>query len=325
MNSLTAKSLEQGRERFNAAFKLARKAGVALDDTAFLDHIHRVVVPIVDAVAERMAERTAGVLDALYTVSLQLFGASLLGPTAKLQAINRVWSELLPALVPQLMRDPQRVAATLSNAGYNIASVPEARFDAWLSDLARIAPQCADVNELLEAGKIAAWRAGMAHYRKGALDAAAKLPAELAAVALESPIEMTQRWQADPWATTVSHAALNIVKQVGAFRGFGGPFIRPPKVWANSGQFFATDGEGVWQLIADRFGCVFIRHDVKPANQAASEQITSDGRVTLGGSRATFAELAAATSCAFDGVTLAVTIPTSHAVHLVARGVADAR
>jgi hypothetical protein len=325
MLAATAEALERGRERYNAAFLAARQGGAALDPQAFLQHIREVVVPIVDGVSSRMAERTAGVLDALYSVSIQLFSASLLGAGAKMQAVNRVWTELLPCLNHLLMRDPQRLAAALCNAARNVAGTPEAKCDSWMRDLLRLAPQCTDVSELLEAGKIAAWRAGMAHYRKGALAAAKTLPPALAEAALQAPVEMVDCWQSDPWADPGGETALSIVARAGAFRGFGGRFIRPPKVWSSAGQLFANDGEGTWQLIADRFGCVFMRHDASPRHEGSNATVKSDGSVVFPDQRATFAELASATSFAFDGVTLAVTIPTSHAVYLVAKGAMDDR
>jgi hypothetical protein len=325
MLAATAEALERGRERYNTAFLAARRGGAAIDPQAFLQHIQTVVVPIVDAVASRMAERAAGVLDGLYSVSTQLFNASMLGSGAKTQAVNRVWAELLPSLTHLLVRDPQRLAATLSNAAHNIEATPEPKVDLWIRDLLRLAPQCTDVSDLLEAGKIAAWRAGMAHYRKGALAAAKLLPPALTEAALEAAVQMADRWQFDPWADPDGKANLTIVARAGAFRGFGGRFIRPPRVWSSTGQLFASDGEGTWQLIADRFGCVFMRHDVRPLTESSKATVRSDGCVVFPDQRAMFAELASATSFAFDGVTLAVTIPTSHAVYLVAKGAADAR
>jgi len=323
MHAAAAEALEKGRERYNAAFLAARKGGAALDPQAFLQHIQSVVLPIVDQVSARMTERTVGVMDALYSVSIQLFAASLLGPGAKTAAVTRVWAELLPGLTHLLMRDPQRVAAMLSNAAHNIAGTPEARFDSWLNDLLRIAPQCSDVNGLLEAGKIAAWRAGMAHYRKGALAAVKSLPPALAQAALQAPVEMAARWQSDPWAAEGGQSSLAIIARAGAFRGYGGRFIRPPRVWSSANLLFANDGEGTWQLIADRFGCVFVRHDVSPRNESAGVSVKPDGLVIFPDQRAKFAELASPTSFAFDGVTLAVTIPTSHSIFLVARGNAN--
>ena len=325
MHAATAQALERGRERYNAAYHAARRGGAAMDPQAFLQHIQAVVVPIVDAVSTPMAERTAGVLDALYSVSIQLFCTSLLGPGAKNPAVNRVWTELLPALTHLLVRDPQRLVAALSNAAHNIAATPEAKLDFWVKDLLRLAPHCTDVSDLLEAGKIAAWRAGMAHYRKGALAAAKVLPPALAEASLQAPVEMAERWQSDPWAELGGRVNLSIVGRAGAFRGFGGKFIRPPTVQSTAGQLFANDGEGTWQLIADRFGCVFIRHDVPPRNEQSGVTVKFDGLVVFPDQRAMFSELASATSFAFDGVTLAVTIPTSHAVYLVAKGTTDAR
>ena len=58
-----------------------------------------------------------------------------------------------------------------------------------------------------------------------------------------------------------------------------------------------------------------------PSKAAANAGVAIDpkGRVAWNGEDATFGELAESSSQAFDGQTLAVTLPTSHHVFLVAR------
>src|SRR2546423_1862172 len=81
------------------------------------------------------------------------------------------------------------------------------------------------------------WRAGLAHYRAGALAVCAQLPPALARAALGLPPDarigledLIARLMADPWLEPATLAGpahareLRIVARAGAFRGFGGLF-----------------------------------------------------------------------------------------------------
>jgi hypothetical protein len=110
------------------------------------------------------------------------------------------------------------------------------------------------------------------------------------------------------------------VAAVGGFRGFGGPFLRTPRVaWAN-GRFLAGDGEESWVLTADAFGATFHRSDATPEGRGrtAGFRIDRRGKVTRGKQTRVFAEFQDYTSAADDETTLAVTVPRSHRVYLVA-------
>ena len=126
----------------------------------------------------------------------------------------------------------------------------------------------------LEAGQVAAWRAGVAHARAGALDVCGRLPADLAAVALDleatTPPETMQRvverLRADPW-TWPPHvvsgqdppADLKLVGYLGAFRGLpGGRFITPPLAGVRDGIFVVSDAERTFELHADFFGATLV-------------------------------------------------------------------
>ena len=332
----TAEAFERGGERYNAAFAAMRKAGTPIDDEAFMKHLGSVVVPIVDAAAAEIPERASGVLDALFTVSLELFASSLLGPKARHPAVASVWTHVLPKIAPLLMRDPRRVAASLSNAGYNIGRSRGARPGFWLTELLRLAPQCTSVQELLEAGKIAAWRAGMPQYRDGALASAQTLAPTIAAAALdlargikpEMLVKTVDRLRADPWAGPADALAaippLKLAARAGAFRGFGGDFTLPPKVWSSKGCIYVNDGEGSWQLFSDRFGWMLARIESPRKSEIppSDTRVTPAGLITWGSERLQ-APINEVTSWASDGITLAVTVAMSHHVYLFARTTAS--
>jgi hypothetical protein len=115
---------------------------------------------------------------------------------------------------------------------------------------------------------------------------------------------------------------LRVVKEVGAFRGFGGLFIAPPKVTYSEGQFLVYDTERWWMMTADYFGATFhrmgqllsgIKNESNP-----SVRIDNQGRVEMNGHQASFHKLTEGTSFASDNTTLAVTVPLSHSIYLIA-------
>jgi hypothetical protein len=332
-----SEALERGRSKYNARFAAARMAGANVDGDSFLIHLGNAVTPVVEAVHAHMPERVGVVLDTLYDVSLELFGSSLLGPKNKSPAVGGVWSQVLPTIPNLVIRDPKTVAAALSNAAYNIGRTAGARPDEWLALMRRVAAQCENVDELLNVGKVAAWRAGMPHYRGGAISAARSLRPALVAELLGVPAELVgavlERMAADPWlvpAAAVDPPQLTNPRRVavvGAFRGFGGEFLRPPTVSATAGSIFVTDGEGTWRLICDCFGRLLLRHDRPPRADPPHPdvRVSPEGVVQWGTGRASFPRWAGdVAGYACDGQTLAVTLRTSHQVQLVARAAAIA-
>jgi hypothetical protein len=111
------------------------------------------------------------------------------------------------------------------------------------------------------------------------------------------------------------------VARVGAFRGFGGDFIRPPQVACPGGQFVVSDGEYHWLLHADCFGATLHRTavvpDAPPVLAAPLFKVGLRGKVSRGPLSAVFADLSIHHSSAANADTLAVTTPLSHAVYLI--------
>ena len=196
------------------------------------------------------------------------------------------------------------------------------------------AEKCPDTAALLDCGKVLAWRAGMAHYRSGALDAAAKLPAALAIHALGLPGDTNpaavqaalERLRTDPWLSPKGAAQasppqrrLQLLGKAGGFRGLAGPFLRPPIVWQHDGRLLTSDRETAWELFADRFGAILVRVEVDAVPKANCKvNIDPTGEVTWGGQTGRFGELAAASSLASSDKTLAVTSAASHYIYLLA-------
>jgi hypothetical protein len=277
------------------------------------------------------------------------------GPEARRAAVAEGWRTLLPALPGHLAVAPRRVAVALTNALYNLAGTPGGRPADWLATLRDVGPECPDVATLLKIGQVAAWLAGLAHYRGAGL----ALCRELAPALVGRVLNLTPRppllagegevtapppsqgggWgvgalldrlAADPWLLPQAAGlprpawtpALKLAARVGAFRGFGGDFLAPPAVTWAGGQFYVQDGETWWLLSADVFGATLLRVDapIKPSGRSpdAPFQVSQAAEIVCGPHRAAFPELTAVKSWAADAKTLAVTSPLSHAVFLFA-------
>ena len=120
--------------------------------------------------------------------------------------------------------------------------------------------------------------------------------------------------------------------RAGAFRGFDGQFLSPPRVRAVfAGGLVATDGDGTWRLHADIYNAILQRCEPPqphPPPLPTQELLTAKGATRRShptaqsrgkASSERFPELAhpppVSRPCSH---TLAVTIPTSHHLFLVA-------
>lgn len=330
-----AQVLEANRARFNARFAEARRFQPRLDPAAFSDHLRLVVAPLVEAVARERADKAAEVADVLYDLSLDLLGREFIGPNSRRPFIVEGWRFLLPRLSRFVAEAPREFVGSVTNALYNLSITPGARPGEWAASLFRLAEVCPDAPTLMRAGQVAAWRAGMAHYRLTALDLCRDLPSPAALTALglspqaeHPPLDtLIESLKANPWLrpdsnlqSPISNYQLRIVSRVGAFRGFGGLFLEPPLVWPADDDFVVSDGKGTWLLVADVFGATFHRADIKAPSLKASSPFTINkaGSVSFGKTSHAFPELANANSSAGNNTTLAVTTPLSHAVYLIA-------
>lgn len=334
-----ADALRRGRDRFNTKFAYARRKYPALDADVFIEHMRSTLAPVADAVHSVRPDRVDETTEALYDILLELTGKAYLGRETRYMALVIVWRKLFPKLAGLLATDPVKFAGAVTNAVYNLSATATARPTFWIDAMIEIGSHCPDVVSFLEAGKVVAWRAGLAHYRQSALEAAKRIEPRLARLALALPesndasIEaIVERLLIDPWlapaAATESEQRekyIRIVSVVGAFRGFGGVFVSPPEVALSEGELVAFDNENCWAITADLFGATFHRIGNSlpeiDKQQRADFTIDKNGRVTKDSRSAAFTQLAGASSTASNESTLAVTIPHSHSVYLIALSV----
>jgi hypothetical protein len=316
--------LRSGRDVFNARFVAARRQNPALDGESLQEFLRASVDPLAEAVHAVRPDRVAEVVMAAFEVGLELLGQRLVGPGARWPVLEDGWRELVPAAPLVVAAEPARVLAAVCNALHNLAATPGARPSWWISEMRRLAPRCANADELLAVGQICAWRAGLAHFRAGALAVGDTLPAPLAAEAAGAPgaawAELRAALSRDPWLVPGAASGPRTIR-VGAFEGFGGLFLAPPRAVARDANLYVLSGGGAWLLTADAFGATFHR---AAADECGPPSVALPAGVELFGG----AVMAGATRVSLDGeltsaaataTTLALTSALSHAVVLVAR------
>src|SRR6185369_10036159 len=261
-----ASILRSGRAEFNTRFAAARHVHPDLDAGAFSTFLQTAVDDLVRALDRVRPDRVAEVTMAAYDAALELVSQKLAGPGSRLGPVEEGWRRVLPASAALVATAPARLIAAVCNAVHQLAAIPEARPTQWIDIMETLAPQCADADSFLKLGQAAAWRAGLAHFRAGALAAAEGLPEKLALAALGarpgiSWAQLRERLQTDPWfdpamETAVEKKAgqaLRVVAQPGSFRGYGGLFVEPPRVASAGPDFLARSDNACWLLTADVF------------------------------------------------------------------------
>jgi hypothetical protein len=316
-----ARALERRREHYNALFSEAQGRSAQLDGRDMLDHLRRRVAPVVAALPELGADAEDRVLEALYRASLELLGRGLGGRSAA-GSINAVWELLLPALAHVVAVAPRRVVAALSNAAFNLDQTPGARPSEWLELLLAASSRVGDVESLLAAGQVAAWRAGLSHYRAGARERCRALAPDVLSALLGSGETRLERLSSRRFVYPDGDALrLRAVARLGGFSGFGAQFAAPPRLGTAGGVLIASDPVASWEIHADAFGALLRRAPagtVHGPTSAGSFQVAADGRVEHGGLSERFPAIAGARELAADGDLLAVVLPRSHQLLLIA-------
>jgi hypothetical protein len=332
-----ASVLRSGRSEFNSQFAEARRLNPALDGGAFLEFLRNDVDHLVRAVEKANPSSVAEVVMAAYKCGLELVGQKLVGSGARNRSIEVGWQRVLPAIAALVAKAPARVIGAVSNGLHNLAGTPDARTEQWISEMEKLGPQCGDVEALLRLGQVEAWRAGLAHFRRGAIAAADNLPAPLALAAVGAPAngdwpEIRKRLLADPWCNPGApvpkgngeSSRVPVITEAGAFRGFGGVFVEPPRVAAAGEHFLVRSGEESWLLTADVFGATFHRSNLAEFESAEKQTKlpkdlrVSDSKLSWKDVRFEIAGLGKFTSSAANDTTLALTSELTHSVILVA-------
>ena len=324
--------LAAGRSQFNQRVVEARRRYPVLDPLVFAEFIEKAVDPLVVAVSRNFPDRVTRLVVAAFDAALDAVGSSK--SHGCMVAVTDVWRTLAPVLDRHVADDPQAVLAALGNAAITIAQHPGARGPAWLSEMLRLAPDANNWSEVRTLGQVLAWRAGLAHYRQGALAAVGSLPEALALRAVGAPD--SAQWStvraallADPWfvpssAGAVAPSPAAPVWRVGEFVGFGGPFAFPPQLVAVEDGFVVVSADRTFHLIADAFGVALLpaaNGEIlgTPMTPVQGDLAIKGKTLIADGQRVTLDLPEGAIDVAANAHTLAVSSPCSYLIRLFPR------
>lgn len=274
VSDVLARELTAHRAPLNRRFAEARRRFPALDPAAFAGFVEAAMDPVSMAVAKRAPDRLSMVVDAAFDAALEIVGQGHVGAH-----VIETWRVLGPALAHLVAEAPRTVLGSLSNAAITIGNHPGARWAEWLACMVDMAPLAGDWDNMLRLGQVFAWRAGLVHFRQGAIEAADALPQTLALRAVgaradEQWPDVRAAFQRDPWYAPGTTGA-QTGWRTGAFIGFGGPFPLPPHVRAHADGFVVKSGGRHFHLLADAFGVALL-----PAAQGEADHAArNDGRM----------------------------------------------
>ena len=322
--------LELNRAQFNQRFRAAQQQYRELDGQSWLAWMKDTLDPVAQRVAAHDPAAAMAVVDALYDQALPLVAKRWLGREARDPLLAAAYRDLLLALVRALVRDPARLSGSLLNALHQLCRDDPARARRWAERLAQLGEAIADVDTVLDLGRLLAWRCGGPAWREAALGVAPRLPAALAQAALDLAAPPTPSlWadlaaapalRADEIGTPVARAPAWLGWS-GGFRGLGGPFARMPVVGIAAGKLAASDGTDTFRLAADGYGTQAMRmgsiSDWPLERSDARVHVSGAGELSSGAGKWTFPALQTAAGWAWHADVLAVTVRTSYQVALV--------
>lgn len=351
------KILADGRRSFNTLFATAKHFYPRIEAEIFSHYLKHIVEPVVIALekGKNTVQAGRGVLDSsrqnenfiqgstgitslvfhLYERLLELLGKGLLGSRGRYPYFDEAFTKMVCGLPHMMLQKPDRFTGAVSNAVANITAAAGGNVLEWVNIMLGIGRHTTGLDEFLEAGKVAAWRCGLAHYRVGALEICDKLAPDLIKTALNIPGDVdlsaavpVSRLKEDPWfepgnAGKPPDKSRLIIRRSGAFSGFGGPFITPPQVRSGRRGFVVQDAERYFIFFADIFGSVLLplrQEEYEEEVAAAGEntepgfKLMPGGVLEYRGNTYTLPRLANASSFALNRHTFCFTVPLSHSL-----------
>lgn len=179
--------------------------------------------------------------------------------------------QVLPALAPWVRAHPTHVVPAVVAAADVVART--GLLDAWSARLSA-APAPDDAAHVRPALLVAAWRTGLVRYRDAALDAAAALPVALAGpllgVAPDDVADVLTRHSADRWWWPQVPDGAGVLRRVGGFAAWGGPWVGLPVAVPGGPTGWAVIADGqTWAVVADVHGAGVVPLDDLDLSAAA--------------------------------------------------------
>lgn len=335
--------LRRERDRFNQTFQMARTRFPRLDGEATLALYAELAAALLAGAARRNIADAAPALLALFETTLTLVGRELAGAGGRLPEYAPGLLECLTAAPRALFEAPREMIPGLANALYHLLSRSARAGAEWSRAYVELADLSLDRETLQAAGALAAWRAGLAHFRAAALARIDQLPPSALFAALRAteaqrsriaprPGEFVNRLVANPWTTLENWLEPEreelVARSGGGFRGFGGVFASPPEILVGADGLLATDADSSYRIFVDAYGWsirpigeteAIGAYLAQPAPAHAPIPVKSNGEFYLEDRRYVFAELAGFQGVASSGATVIFTHPGSFQIYALGR------
>ncbi len=240
--------LQENAEALNQSVRQAAAASGRFDPAAVPAWFKSVIEPVFESVHKHDKTRSRKVFDVLFRDMLDCLRSGTAGDELELHRSCRL---LLLAGSSLTAANPSRMLKSLTSALKKIMRCSHAATRTWLGMMQKIVAAAASLDELLAAGRFAAWRCGMAHLRLH-LDFSQQLNPDISSVIFDDSAFGPDLQR--PWYS----AEKTVAKAAGSFVGFGGEFMRPPRLTLRDNLVFVSDGLQTRVLFADRFGSVLL-------------------------------------------------------------------
>ena len=337
--------LKEHRKELNQSFENMKLFKSGLEQSVFLHILQKYTMPLVQKIYMHHPEKADESALALYDLSLTLYSRKYIGPQSHFPLISKLFEEVLPRISTLVAQAPATLPASLINALFSLLRISKPVASMWLDEIVNIAPGCKTYVELIDAGKVLAWKCGMAQWRGSALKIWRKLskPLKLATLGLllsEDNINMEELGQQleDPWFHPHFHLHSNlhsnrhtkgetkspvIIAKAGGFTGFGCEMATPPEVISINDQIYAFDDYNCWSLHCDAFGTILVSEgrdlpdEILPATSNTCK-ITPTGILHWNGLSETIPVLKHSSSIAASEDFVAVTCKSSFYIFIIA-------
>lgn len=260
-----------------------------------------VIEPVFIAVHNYNPLRGPAVFDILFRDMLKVL---LPGPAETSHDIKLNCRCLLLLNPPITAAEPRRLLETLITGLSRLNRYSDAAAEKWISLMQQILPLAKSMEDVLAAGRVAAWRCGMAHLRI-IMPCPSTLDDKIREVIFPGenchPLALKRRWNFGEATEPVA---------AGGFSGSGGEFSCPPRLKLHGDQVFASDGLRSFAIFADRFGRILHASDGAFLLKRAPEQTTNPKIAAL---LARYPDL---TSWVYHDSTLFITCSSSHAIFI---------
>ncbi len=265
--------LKKHNELYNGLYKQCEMTYGPIPSELITKWVVNSIEPIVKNMHERFPESNNihPVFEILYTRILKLLANK--SAISYENEYKKAWAILEKA--PHLLtHNPGLPIRALDAALLKIRAYAPKETIRWIMRMTRAVPNLQSTDEFLKAGRIFAWFSGLAHLKENALTDFKSLSQPTKELILSTA--GFDGFTIDKLEQTWHNKENYFHETAGGFKGFNGPFRKPPKVTLIDDKIFATDSNNHFAFFVDRFGHSFLpapKFEVNLSSQALKNAI----------------------------------------------------